>query len=151
MNQHFSQYLKNLNRVGWIKWAFVLAGGVFTFIGTSTEPVDAHSENLTWAVPVIFVAFCIIIPGGLKLSSIFYDIQIEWPLWNDSPYITRKPLIFFDFIGAIFLFAGLSRLLATSIYRHYLDIGGLILLSGCIGIFTGIFLTVKWVRTNNPV
>ncbi|HWD88320.1 MAG TPA: hypothetical protein VG367_09355 [Mucilaginibacter sp.] len=156
MNGHFSQYFRNLNRVGWIKWALVLAGAIATFIGTSTESFGTNSdESIKWAIPAIFIACCIIIPVGLKLGTIFYDIQIEWPSWNDIPvptrnlYLNQKPLVAFDFAGVIFLFAGLSRLFAISVYHRQLDMGGLILLSGSIGVFIGIFLAVKWAGTDN--
>jgi hypothetical protein len=48
----------------------------------------------------------------------------------------------------MFLFAGISRLLAIGANHQYLDIGGLILISAGIGVFLGIFLLLKWTNKN---
>lgn len=140
-----SSYFKNLNIVGWIKWTFIIVGSVATFIGTSTEvPYRGEEPISKWAILGVFIAVCLIIPLGIKFSGIFYNIEIQKPLWNDNPYALKRPLIFFDFFGVLFLFAGISRLTSAAIYRHSLDIGGLILIAGWLGALFGINLAVKW-------
>jgi len=94
-------------------------------------------------MPLIFAT--IAIPLIAKFNA-GLGREIVKPNWNDNPLTLRRPLTMFNFFAYFFLTVGLSMLIGTAIKFHTLSNFGLTSISFGLGIFIGIWLTLKWTK-----
>jgi hypothetical protein len=133
--------MKNWNKTGKIK-AIILG---LLFLPNIFAPIGAQPhQGLTMIfTPLIFGS--IALPLIIKFNTLF-GREISKPNWNDSPLTLKKPLVMFDFFAYFFLTVGLSMLIGTGIKFHSLSNFGLTSISFGLGIFIGIWLTLKWTK-----
>jgi hypothetical protein len=154
MNDLINNYFRNLNTVRIVKWLLILLSVVLTITGLATDKTN-HLGNSQLPQIYILFPFCffgLLVPVIMKLNSIFSNIEIRKPQWNQNPYNNlKKPMIFFDFFSMVFFFSGFGYFIGTIIgeQHFYLDMGGQMLISAGLDGFVGNFLTLKWVGQNN--
>ena len=136
--------MKNWNRTGKIK-AILL---VIFFIPNLIVPIPAQSQQpvILFLFPLLFGSFAI--PFITLVNKLFGDRIIAKPTWNDNPLKIKTPLSAFDFYAWFFLTVGVSMILGTAIKFHSFNNFGLTSISFSVGIFIGIQLTLKWIKTN---
>ncbi len=144
---YYSRYYHNLNTIGKIKSGLILIGGLGNlYISASTNEKQEPLGAFTF-MPILF--FGIALPLILKFNSFFYDVNISKPAWNDNPFNRNSPLISFDFGGTLFLTAGICQLVGRIIGYMSIDLSSLFLINAGIGVYLGIFLSLKWLNNNN--
>lgn len=133
--------MKNWNTAGKIK-AVILG---LLFLPNLIAPVKGPPQPLVVILmPLIFG--CIAIPLIAKFNAAL-GAEIVRPNWNDSLFTLKRPLSFFHFGACFFLVVGLSMLMGAAIKFQALNSMALSVISFGLGILAGIWLTLKWTKT----
>jgi hypothetical protein len=132
--------MKNWNKIGKIKAIILLIIALLNLATPFQSP-----EILGFGMVIIpCVMASLSIPLLLKMKITLQDWEIVKPSWNDNPLSLKKPISSFQFAAFFFLAIGISLIISTGIKFHTLNIIGLSIISFGIGLFLGIFLTLKW-------
>lgn len=132
--------MNNLNKIGKIK---TIALGVLALPNLFLAQKQMPNQDYTvFIVPLIFGAFAI--PFLSKINVKIAGREIAKPTWNDNPFNFKRPLSFFQFGSYFFFIAGLSMIIGTAIRFHEFNSFGFMNISFGLGIFIGIWITVKW-------
>lgn len=134
--------MKNWNRTGKIK-AIILG---LLALPNLFMPIGATGQQGLAMILMPLIFGSIAIPLITKFNS-GLGREIIKPTWNDNPLAMNRPLSFFHFASFFFLTIGLSMLVGTGIKFQTLSFFGLTSISFGLGIFIGIWLTLKWSKS----
>ena len=134
--------MKKWNKTGKIK-AIILG---LCALPNLLAPIGAQGQQGFVMILMSLIFGSIATPLIAKFNGALPGREITRPAWNDSPLTLKKPLVMFDFFAYFFITVGLSMLIGTGIKFHRLSSFGMTSISFGLGIFIGIWLTLKWTK-----
>ena len=136
--------MTNWNRTGKVK-AVILG---LLALPNLFMPIDVTGQQGIGMILMPLIFGSIAIPLIAKFNGAIPGREIIKPSWNDNPLKLKRPLSFFHFGSFFFLTVGLSMVLGKAIQFQTFNFYGLTLISFGLGILTGIWLTLKWTKSN---
>jgi hypothetical protein len=103
------------------------------------NPLRVNGRLETALAP--FIIGIIMIPLIAKFNQFFLNKEIVKPIWNDNPFVMKRPLIMFHTFSIFFLVSGLSMVIGTGVKYQELNVLGLTAISFGLGMILGIRLT----------
>ena len=130
--------MKNWNTIGKIKAAIITVAAIFNLFNPF-KPI-AQEDFLSSFIlnPIAALILSIIF---FVLSAAFVKREVVKPNWNDNPLSDYNAGA--DFFAYLFVIVGSCMMISTGIKYKILNSFGLISFSLGLGVFIGIFLSLK--------